>query len=240
MTEKEGWKSEDTIMHYQRTAGITIPNRRNILSKIADLATAFVSNQPEVLDLGCGSGDVVAEIIRVRPDASICGVDYSEGMIQLVQDRFRDGKNIEIIAHDLNKGIPENLLSRKFDVVTSCFALHHIEYENRVGLYTQIRQVLSDNGLFINGDIFKGESPTISEWELSNLITWIVKQAKEKLGIERTFDQVKQRHLELAEEQGDKPGTLHDMQEDLRQAGFQYIDCVWMENRHAIVTASNR
>ena len=132
------------------------------------------------------------------------------------------------------------MLSKKFDVVTSCFALHHIEYKNRVGLYTQIRHVLFDDGLFINGDLFIGESPTISEWELNHLITWIVKQAKSKMGIERTFDQVKQRHLEIAEEQGDKPGTLQDMQEGLRQAGFQYVDCVWMENRHAIVTASNR
>lgn len=240
MTEKEGWKSEETIRHYQRTADITIPGRRDILLKIADLATAFISHQPRILDLGCGSGDVAAEIIRIRPDTLIYMVDFSDGMIQLVRDRFQNNRNIEIITHDLNKGIPNSLFSKKFDAVTSCFALHHIEYENRTELYTQIRQVLSDDGLFINGDIFIGESPSISEWELNNLITWIVDQAKNKLGIDRTFEQVKQRHLELAEKQGDKPGTLRDMQEGLRQAGFQYVDCVWMENRHAIVTGSNR
>ncbi|MBN2075204.1 MAG: class I SAM-dependent methyltransferase [Dehalococcoidales bacterium] len=239
MTEKEGWKSEKTIRHYQRTADITIPGRRDILSKIADLATVFVSHQPKILDLGCGSGDVAAEIIRIRPDALIYMVDFSEGMIQMVRDRFQNNRNIEIITHDLNKGIPDILLSKKFDAVTSCFALHHVDYENRIGLYTQIKHVLCDGGLFINGDIFIGESPSISEWELNNLIIWIVDQAKSKLGIERTFNQVKQRHLQLAEEQGDKPGTLRDMQEGLRQAGFQYVDCVWMENRHAIITGSN-
>lgn len=240
MAETEGWKSREIIDHYQRTADITIPHRREILSRIAALATAFCSNSPGILDLGCGSGDVIAEILRLKPGASVCGVDYSEGMIHLVRERFQNESNIEIFPHDLNSGIPGGLLKREFDAVTSCFAVHHIEYENRVKLYTQINDVLAENGLFVYGDIVIRESPTVGGWELDNLVQWITEQAKSRLGIERTYEQVKKRHLELAEQQGDKPGTLREMQEELRQAGFRYVDCVWMESRHAIVVASNR
>lgn len=212
MTENKGWKSKEVVLHYQRTADITMPGRKDILSKIANLATTFVSHQPKILDLGCGSGDVTAEIIQLRPDTSVCMVDFSEKMVHQVRDRFQNEKNIEIITHDLNNGVPENLLSKEFDVLTSCFTIHHVEYENRVGLYTQIRHILCDGGLFINGDLFTGESPAISGWELDNLVTWITKQAKNELRIERTFNQVKQKQLEISEKQEDKPGTLWDMQ----------------------------
>ena len=238
MTEKDAWNSTELIAHYHRTADVTIPDRKKILSKIAELASAFVPRRPEVLDLGCGSGDVIAEIVRLRPDAPVCGVDLSEGMIKLARNRFQS-ENVRILTHDLNNGIPEDLVARKFDAVTSCFALHHIDFGKRVGLYTQIRQVLRDGGLFINGDVFTGESPEITEWETDNLMRWIMEQAKQVLGVERTFDQVKQRQRELTEMQGDKPGTLRAMQDDLRAAGFRYVDCVWMEYHHGIVVATN-
>jgi len=239
MTENEGWKSEEAVLHYQRTADITMPGRREILVKVATLVASFVSEKPRILDLGCGSGDVTAEIIRLIPDSSVCMIDFSEEMIKLVQDRFGNNSNITIMKHDLNNGVPDTLLADSFDVITSCFAIHHVEYENRLGLYTQIRHVLHDGGIFINGDLFTGESLAVSEWELNNLVEWIRGQAKDRLGLERTFDQIKQKHLELSEKQGDKPGTIWAMYKDLKQAGFQYVDCIWMNYNLGVLLAVN-
>ena len=64
MANNKGWKSEEAVQHYQRTADITIPGRREILAKIATLAAASTSQQLGILDLGCGSGDVTAEIFK--------------------------------------------------------------------------------------------------------------------------------------------------------------------------------
>ncbi len=239
MTENEGWGSDEIVRHYQQFADVTIPGRREILTKVAGLSASFVSEKPKILDLGCGSGDVTAEIIRSIPDSSICMVDFSEEMLKLAYDRFHGNENIQIIHWDLNKGIPENLLTEKYDVVVSCFAIHHVEYENRIGLYTQIREVLSDGGLFINSDLFTGESNTVTHWELNNLIEWIREQARDKLGIERTFDQVKQKQHDLWEIQGDKPGTLWAMYKDMKQAGFRFIDCIWMNYNLGVIVATN-
>ncbi len=240
MTENNFWKSKDAVDQYQRTANIIIPDRIDILSKIANLALMFVSTQPKILDLGCGSGDVTAEIIKQRPDTSACMVDLSEEMIQLVRERFRNNKNIEVISSNLDDGIPDNLLSKKFDVVTSTFALHHVEYEKRVGLYSQIKHILCDGGLFINGDMFIGESPAITDWERDNMVGQASKRFNSELGLKTTPEQVKHRLLEESAEQGDKPGTIWNMCEDLRQAGFQYVDCIWMNYYLGIVVASRR
>lgn len=238
MTEKEGWKSVEAARHHLKTADILVPGRRDTLSIIATLATVFVSDRPRILDIGCGNGDVTAEILELSPLASVCMVDFSEVMLQLAKERFGN-KKVQIINHDLNNGVPDRLESSKFDAVVSCDALHHVEYENRVGLYTQIRQVLDEGGLFVNGDRFAGESPVISGWEFDNWISWMTKQINE-LGKDKAFDEVKKTQMELDEKLGDKPGTLWDTQRDLKQAGFQYVDCVWKSYNMAIVVATNR
>ena len=239
MTEKEGWKSTYAAYHHLKTADILVPGRRETLSIVATLATAFVSEKPRILDIGCGNGDATAKILELRPHASVSMVDFSEVMLQLAEERFGKNKKVQIINRDLNKGLPDRLESSKFDAVVSCHSLHHVEYENKVGLYTQIRQALDEGGLFINGDRFTGESPVISGWEFDNWITWMTKQINE-LGKDKAFDEVRKTQTELDEKLGDKPQTLWDMQRDLKQAGFQYIDCVWKSHNMAIVVATNR
>jgi tRNA (cmo5U34)-methyltransferase len=240
MIENEGWKSRDAARHHLRTADILIPGRRETLAIIARLATTFVSNQPRVLDIGCGYGDVTAEILELSPLASVCMVDFSEEMLRLAKERFGTNNKVNIFKHDLNKGIPDKLESYKFDAVVSCHALHHVEYENRVGLYTRIRQVLDEGGLFICGDRFTGESPIISRWEFDNWIIWMTEQIRIKLGIDKSINEVKKTQVEADEKLGDKPGTLWDTQRDLKQAGFQYVDCVWKSYNMGVVVATNR
>ena len=238
MTENEGWKSREAARHHLRTADILIPGRRETLSIIARLAIEFVSDQPRVLDIGCGYGDVTAEILELSPLASVCMVDFSEEMLRLAGERFGNNNRVKIIEHDLNNGIPDKLESSKFDAIVSCHALHHVEHENKVGLYTQIRQLLDEGGLFINGDRFTGESPVITGWEFDNWITWMTKQIKNELGIDRTFIEVKKTQMESDERLGDKPATVWDTQRDLRQAGFQYVDCVWKSHNVGIIVAT--
>ena len=237
--EKNGsWKSKKRASHHLRFADILIPGRRDTLSIIARLATLFISDQPSILDIGCGYGDVTAEILEVSPLASVCMVDFSEEMLRLAKVRFGNNNKVKIIKHDLNNGVPGRLGSSKFDAVVSCHALHHVEHEYKVELYTQIRQVLDVGNFFVCGDRFTGESPVISRWEFDNWITWETKQIKTKLGRDKTFDEVKKIQMESDEKLGDKPGTLWDMQRDLKQVGFQYIDFVWKSHNMGIVVAT--
>ena len=238
MARKQGWESGEAVSRWLQTADGLVRGRRDILSIIARLSTAFVADRPTILDLGCGHGDVTAEILKIRPHASIWMVDFSDEMIRLARERFSDNENIKVIKHDLNGGIPDELLSIEFDQVVSCFAIHHVEYENRVGLYADIRRVLSEDGLFVNGDRFIGESPVVSKWEFDNWIAWMTKQIKNELGIDEIFDHAKRTQMERDEKMGDKPGTLWDMQEDLRQADFQYVDCMWKSHNLGVIVAT--
>jgi len=239
MAEKQGWDSVEAAGHWLEAADIGVPGRSDVLSIIARLSTAFVADRPTILDLGCGHGAVAAEILKLRPHASIWMVDFSDEMIRVARDRFSDNENIKIIKHDLNGGIPDELLSIEFDQVVSCFAIHHVEYENRVGLYTQIRGVLSEDGFFINGDRFVGESPVVSSWEYDSWVAWKAERIRNEWGINMTFDEEKRTQRERDEKRGDKPGTIWGMRQDMIQAGFQYVDCLLKNELVAVMVATN-
>jgi ubiquinone/menaquinone biosynthesis C-methylase UbiE len=236
--KKEGWTNPEAAERYAQTADIIIPERKEILSIIARLAIELGPINPEIIDLGCGLGDVTAEILGLKPDANVLMIDFSDEMIKRSSERFKGNKNITVVKKDLNQGILDITEDRVFDVVVSCFAIHHVEFDNRIKLYSDIYAVLNEKGLFINGDLFKEDSPVIDNWEFNNHISSMVVQLREKLGQKWTFDELKLNRLEDAQKMGDKPGTLWQMYHDMKAAGFRYVDCLWKSRNLAIMAAT--
>lgn len=236
--KKEGWTHPEAAENYARTADIIIPERKEILSIISKMATELGPMNPKIIDLGCGLGDVTAEIVKLKPHANVLMLDFSDEMIRRSSERFGNNKNMTIIKRDLNQGILGITESRGFDVVVSCFSIHHVEFENRIKLYSEIRELLKEEGLFINGDLFREDSPIIDQWEFNNLISSLMIQLKEKLGQEWTFDELKLNRLENAQKMGDKPGTIWEMFHDMKAAGFRHVDCLWKSRNLAIMAAT--
>jgi ubiquinone/menaquinone biosynthesis C-methylase UbiE len=238
MEKNKGWAAKEAAEQYIKVVDLAIPYRQEILSIIAGIATAFVAERPKILDLGCGYGDVTAEVLKMKPQASVCLVDFSDEMIRLSEERFNGNPRIRTIKHDLNTGIANEAIGKEFDVVVSCFALHHTELTNRVKLYSEIRRALKPDGLFINGDRFKEEFPVINEYVFDNWLSYRVQQIREKLGKETTLAEVKKTQNVTDKELGDRPGTIWDMRRDLKKAGFRYVDCLWKYQTLAIIVAA--
>jgi SAM-dependent methyltransferase len=83
-----------------------------------------------LLDLGCGSGRLLARLAKGRPDARIIGLDLSEPMLKTGRELLkREGLSdrVELRRGDIttfDAALPEQL------VVISCnFALHHLPSE---------------------------------------------------------------------------------------------------------------
>ncbi len=236
--KKEGWTHPEAAEKYAQTADIIIPERKEILSIISRVAIELGSMNPKIIDLGCGLGDVTAEILKLKPQAEVLMLDFSEEMIRRSNERFRENKNITVVKRDLNQGILDITEDRGFDAVVSCFSIHHVEFENRIKLYSDVYELLKEKGLFINGDLFREESPAIGQWELNNHISSLIIQLKEKLGQEWTFEELKRNRLENAKKMGDKPGTVWEMFHDMKAAGFSYVDCLWKSRNLAIMAAT--
>jgi SAM-dependent methyltransferase len=235
---ENGWRTSEAAEHYRNIANLLVPRRSEVLDLIAELATTWTPKRPRVLDLGCGYGDVTDAVLERSADAAVCMVDFSDEMIRLSTDRFGTDPAVRVMQHDLNAGLPASLATEQFDAVVSCFALHHVEPENRIKLYCDVHAVLAEGGLFINGDRFTSESESLAEWEFDTWVRFMERQIREKLGREKTFAEIKQGQIESDERMGDAPGSLWAMERDLRESGFRGVDCVWKLHILGIVVAT--
>ena len=87
-----------------------------------------------VLDLGCGSGRLLARLARGRPDARIVGVDLSEPMLETGRALLeREGltDRVELRKGDITTF--DSGLAEQPDVVSCNFALHHLPTEELAG-----------------------------------------------------------------------------------------------------------
>jgi SAM-dependent methyltransferase len=83
-----------------------------------------------LLDLGCGSGRLLARLARGRPDARVVGLDLSEPMLEMGRQTLeREGlaERVELRQGDITDF--ESEAPDEIDVVSCNFALHHLPDE---------------------------------------------------------------------------------------------------------------
>jgi arsenite methyltransferase len=84
-----------------------------------------------LLDLGCGSGRLLARLAEGRPDSQIVGLDLSEPMLETGRDvLMREGlaDRVELRRGDMTAFDAE--LPADLDVISCNFALHHLPDED--------------------------------------------------------------------------------------------------------------
>jgi len=74
-----------------------------------------------ILDAGCGSGALTADIGKAAPGATVIGVDFSESA-RLAFERCRNLPNVHVIQADLSR---PPLAPRTFDLIWSEGVIHH-------------------------------------------------------------------------------------------------------------------
>jgi ubiquinone/menaquinone biosynthesis C-methylase UbiE len=95
----------------------------------------------KVLDLGCGSGDLIIHLLSLGAD--VTGIDLSPGMLALAEERVRvfgDGRTAEL---HVTAAESMDLDSDAYDVVVGRFILHHLQIGRAA---PQIARILRPGG----------------------------------------------------------------------------------------------
>jgi ubiquinone/menaquinone biosynthesis C-methylase UbiE len=121
----------------------------DILGMIADQVKA--EEGARILDLGCGTGNLIALLREKFPEVKVSGVDPAQNMLELSSSRFRDDRGVDI---SLGEGTRIPFLSEHFDYVVSNLALHHVLPELRPLCAEEIGRVLKNGGQLVYCDIF--------------------------------------------------------------------------------------
>ncbi len=191
------WASTDHALAYLERAD-RIPRRTEGEATLLD----FVPHDVErILDLGTGDGRLLALLKIDRPAASAVALDFSPVMLAAARERFTADESIEVVAHDLERPLPD--LGR-FDAVVSSFAIHHCTHERKRALYGEIFEALAPGGCFCNLEHVASPTPALHERFL--------------------------RHLGIGPEEEDPSNKLLPVETQmawLREIGFEDVDCSW-------------
>jgi len=192
------WTTVEHALYYLSRAD-AIPHRTE---GEAALIEQLPANVRRVLDLGAGDGRLLALVKLAWHGGAGVVLDFSPTMLEKAREHFADDESVRVVEHDLGQPLPN--LGGSFDVVVSCFAIHHLEDGRKRELYEEVFSLLEPEGVFCNLEHVSSPTARLHERFLST--------------------------LGLGPKEEDPSNRLLDVETQLgwlREIGFMDVDCHW-------------
>ena len=118
------------------------------------LVSASGEGALRLLELGTGTGETAARLLERHPDASLVGVDESEGMLSAARERL-PGDRVTLHVSRLQDPLPQG----PFDLVASALCVHHLVGAQKRSLFARVRDALRPGGRFVLADVVTPVDP---------------------------------------------------------------------------------
>ena len=134
-----------------------------------------VPQDANILDLGCGNGELASELSERGHQGNYLGLDFSEDLLKIARMKTADTLNTSFQQGDLTSpDWSKGLQAQHFDIIFAFATLHHIPSRDlRLQLLEQVRKLLSPNGHFVhsNWQFLNSERlrARIQDWSLIEL-----------------------------------------------------------------------
>jgi SAM-dependent methyltransferase len=132
---------EQTYDQFARVYDAVMDDARPKIARIRDFIARFHPAASSLLELGCGTGTMLAGLGAV---GSLTGIDRSPQMLEIARSKVPTARLIE-------DDITSFELEQRFDVVICVFdTLNHlVDFEQWLALFNRAHTHLADGGLFI-------------------------------------------------------------------------------------------
>ena len=164
--------------HFEEEAEIFDDLIRTLIPGYEDMIESMILALPfhqkekiNVLDLGCGTGNISLEVKERFPNAKITSVDMAKNMIKMAKYKLASYNDIEFIIADVRDLEFED----EFDAVVSSLALHHLHPPEKKPYYRRIKRFLKKGGVFYNADNILGSSPYLNQLYIEKWIEFMLK-----------------------------------------------------------------
>jgi ubiquinone/menaquinone biosynthesis C-methylase UbiE len=112
---------------------------------------AVLQDHGEAVDLGCGAGQLVLEMVRQAPGLHVTGIDLSEKMLADAKQTAQQAGLEDRVDFRLGNVEEIPFSDQSLDLVISTFSLHH--WTNPVKVLNEIDRVLKPGGAFYIFDL---------------------------------------------------------------------------------------
>jgi ubiquinone/menaquinone biosynthesis C-methylase UbiE len=137
-----------------------------------------IQDGSKVIDLGCGDGRSISNLLSVNKKVDIVGVDHHPDTVIDTSEKFKERSNVQIIEADaLSLPFPDN----SFDVVLIMTFLANIE--NPDPLLEEIKRILNPKS-FVLGSVFS-EDALSERLKMYETISDVIESVDQKTGVVR-------------------------------------------------------
>lgn len=170
-----------------------------------------------LIDLGCGTGLEIDEILRTRENLSITGIDLTQAMLDKLKEKHPNQKLNLICGSYFDVPFDKNT----YDCAISFQTMHHFSHDMKIALYQKINQALTTDGIYIECDYM------------------VLEQNEEDFYYAENTRIRKELHIKEGEfYHYDTPCTIHNQMEMLKKAGFTKVNQVFRMENTTILVAS--
>jgi tRNA (cmo5U34)-methyltransferase len=189
-------------------------------------AATVKGNNPDILDIGAGTGLMSALVLEKFPGANLTLMDISENMLAVARKRFSHRENIRYVISDYSR----SPLGGPYDLVISALSIHHLSTEDKRQLFHRIFTALKPEGMFINADQADGETVLFRQMYLEYWDDFVKSGPLSEEG----RIEILRRRATL-----DRNEKLSTQLRWLGESGFTDVDVVY-KNRTFIVTVARK
>jgi tRNA (cmo5U34)-methyltransferase len=183
-----------------------------------DLASAFVQEDSDIVDLGCSRGEVLAQLVdKFGAHNHFVGVDVSDPMLEVARDRFAhyiQANVVSIQKLDLRTDYPPVRASVTLAVLT----LQFVPIEHRQTVLRKVFEHTLPKGALVIVEKVLGDGAALDAMFVRNYY-----ELKRKNGY--SLEAIDRKRLSL--EGVLVPITARWNEEALRVAGFARVECFW-------------
>ena len=135
-------KTQRTVNAYDKISEIYAYKFMNfeLYTKRINEFSEFLNIKDNVLDLGCGPGNVGKHLTLCGKDISVTGIDLSEKMIKLAKQNV---PNATFHCQDIRT---INFAEKSFDAIILSFCIVHLYDDEMVELIEKVSSYLKENG----------------------------------------------------------------------------------------------
>ena len=220
--EESQWAKSHFSQNYRDAANIFLPFR----SQFIDITKAFYKHyisqntNVSVLDLGCGDGLFMQELLKSFTPTKARLVDGSNDMLDAAKERLGRQENVYFSKASFQELLINDPFNEQFHFIYSSLAIHHLPFEEKINLYTYIYNHLAIDGCFVHYDVVVPPSEKLDRCYMSMWRQWIkshpaINKRKDLIGIPE----------EYKGNQDNIPDTLDSQLRALETIGFRDVDC---------------
>jgi tRNA (cmo5U34)-methyltransferase len=188
-----------------------MPRYQEMMQAVVDAIPFDKNERLEIIDLGCGTGNLSKKISDVYPYACITCIDMAENMLAAARRKLVKNNHVSFWLGDVR----DFNYSDKYDVIVSSMVLHHIEGQEKPKFYHKLYNALKEGGVFYTIDIFLSSNSHLQKLYMDK---WKKFMQTNGLDMKKVNDMITRHQRE------DRPVCFEDELKFMHKAGFKNVD----------------